>query len=90
MRVPSLAGSRSNLVREWIIFALCLGLGGHIVLAIILHNPEIWPWSQAGFRALLVGLSAYVIVQVTRSLWWLVRGRARRLDDADPSEDFSS
>lgn len=89
MREPSLAGSRSNLLREWIIFALCLGLGGHLVLAIILHDPKAWPWSQAGSRALLVGLSVYVVVQLTRSLWWLIRGRTRRLDDTDPSEHFS-
>jgi hypothetical protein len=65
------------MVREWIIFALCLGLGGHIALGIILHAPEVWPWQDAGMRGLLIGLSCYVAVQVMRSLWWLIRGRAR-------------
>ena len=88
MRESNLGG-RSNLIREWIIFALCLGLGGHIALAIILHNPDVWPWSQAGFRGLLVGVSVYIIVQVIRSLWWFIRGRTRRMDDMDASKDFS-
>lgn len=89
MRESNLAGGRSGLVREWIIFALCLGLGGHIALAVILHDPEAWPVRQAGLNGLLIGFFIYVGVQVTRSAWWLVRGRTRRLDETDPSEDYS-
>jgi hypothetical protein len=65
------------MVREWIIFAICLGLGGHVALGIILHAPELWPWQDAGMRGLLIGLTLYVAVQVARSLWWVVRGRVR-------------
>lgn len=65
------------MVREWIIFAICLGLGGHIVLGVILHAPEQWPWSDAGLHGLLVGLSVYVAVQLVRSVWWVVKSRTK-------------
>jgi len=68
---------KTKLVREWIVFAVCLGLGGHIVLGVILHAPEKWPWSDAGVHGLLVGLSVYVAVQLVRSVWWLLRGKTR-------------
>jgi hypothetical protein len=61
------------LVREWIIFALCLGVGGHIALAFILHAPEWWPWSRAGFYGLLCGLAFYVTVQLIRWIWKTIR-----------------
>jgi hypothetical protein len=63
------------LIREWIIFALCLGVGGHIALAFILHAPELWPWSRAGLYGLLSGLAVYVLVQVSRLIWRAVRKR---------------
>ena len=65
------------LAREWIIFALCMGLGGHLVLAVILHTPDRWPWSDAGVYGLLVGLSVYIVVQMLRSVWRLVKGRTK-------------
>lgn len=68
------ASRKTRLVREWIVFAICLGLGGHIVLGVILHAPEKWPWREAGVHGLLVGLSVYVAVQLIRSVWWLIRG----------------
>lgn len=61
--------------REWIIFALCLGFGGHIALGVVLHTPDLWPWSKAGFYGLLSGVSLYLVVQLSRSLWWLSRRR---------------
>lgn len=63
------------MVREWIIFAICLGLGGHIALGLILHAPDLWPWQNAGLRGLLIGLTVYVVVQLARSIWWVVKGR---------------
>ena len=68
---------KSALIREWIIFALSFGLGGHVVLGLMLHAPERWPWSEAGTRGLLVGLSVYVGVQLLRSLWWVLGGKLR-------------
>ena len=68
---------KSMLAREWIIFALCLGLGGHIALGFVLHAPERWPWDKAGASGLLMGVLAYIVVQFVRSLWRLIKGRAR-------------
>lgn len=64
-----------TLVREWIIFALCLGVGGHIALGFVLHAPEVWPWSRAGLYGLLSGLATYAVVQAARWIWCLVRPR---------------
>jgi len=65
-----MAGSRMTaLVREWIIFAVCLGVGGHIALGFVLHVPELWPWGQAGLYGLLNGLAVYAVVQVVRWIW---------------------
>lgn len=65
------------MVREWIIFAICLGLGGHIALGLILHAPDLWSWQNAGLRGLLIGLAVYIAVQLTRSIWWVVKGRGK-------------
>jgi hypothetical protein len=89
MRESSPFADGAGMLREWIIFALCLGLGGHVALGIILHRPESWPWGEAGLRGLLVGLGIYVVVQLLRSLWWVARGRARRVGDAGHSDDLS-
>ena len=70
------APSKGRLIREWIIFALCLGVGGHLALAVVLHAPERWPWSQAGLYGLLLGVAVYAVVQVTRVCWWAFRGRS--------------
>ncbi|HJR75672.1 MAG TPA: hypothetical protein VJ805_01830, partial [Nitrospiraceae bacterium] len=61
-----------------IIFAICLGFGGHIALGVMLHAPELWPWSRAGLYGLLSGLGLYGAVQLGRSIWRLHR---------DPKED---
>ena len=68
---------KSHLVREWIVFALCLGLGGHIALAVVLHAPERWPWSHAGLYGLALGVGVYAVVQLVRTLWWALRGRSK-------------
>lgn len=61
------------MVREWIIFALCLGVGGHVALGVMLHAPDLWPWSTAGLYGLLSGLAIYALVQGGRGLWRLLR-----------------
>ena len=66
------------LAREWIIFALCLGAGGHLALGFVLHAPDLWPWSRAGLYGLFSGLVIYVLVQVARFLW--SRVHAKRAD----------
>jgi len=61
------------LIREWIIFALCLGVGGHLALAFVLHAPDLWPWNRAGFYGLLSGLVFYAVVQIGRWIWRVSR-----------------
>ena len=65
----------SSVMREWIIFALCLGVGGHVALGVMLHAPELWPWSTAGFYGLLSGLVIYAVVQGGRGAWRMLRSR---------------
>lgn len=65
-----MTGSRiPTLAREWIIFAVCLGIGGHIALGFVLHAPDLWPWRRAWFYGLLSGLAVYGVVQVVRWVW---------------------
>jgi hypothetical protein len=61
------------MMREWIIFALCLGVGGHIALGLVMHAPDRWPWSTAGLYGLLGGLAVYGLVQAGRGVWKLFR-----------------
>ena len=68
------------LAREWIIFALCLGAGGHLALGFVLHAPDLWPWSRAGLYGLLSGLVTYVIVQVARFIWSQVHAKRSGLE----------
>jgi len=65
------------MIREWIIFALCLGVGGHIALGVMLHIPDLWPGSTASFYGLLSGLAVYVLVQGARGLWKLFKSSAQ-------------
>lgn len=67
------------VVREWIIFAICLGLGGHIALGVVLHAPDLWPWKYAALYGLLTGFAMYAVVQMSRSLWWFLRGRHQKV-----------
>lgn len=66
------------LVREWMIFSLCLGVGGHIALGFVLHAPDLWPWTRAGLYGLLSGLATYAVVQMTRWGWRLLQERTDR------------
>jgi hypothetical protein len=68
------------LAREWIIFALCLGTGGHLALGFVLHAPDLWPWSRAGLYGLLSGLVIYILVQVVRFLWSRVQAKESDLE----------
>lgn len=65
------------MMREWIIFALCLGVGGHIALGVMLHAPDLWPWSTAGFYGLLSGLAVYAVVQGGRGLWKMFKSSSQ-------------
>ena len=65
--------SKSKAIREWIIFSLCLGIGAHIVLGLVLHSPELWPVKSLWIFGLLISFFVYVVVQLSRSLWWWFR-----------------
>ena len=61
------------MMREWIVFALCMGIGGHIALGVVLHAPDLWPWSMAWLYGILSGLAVYGLVQGGRGIWRLLR-----------------
>ena len=65
--------SKSKVTREWIIFSLCLGIGAHVVLGIALHSPELWPLKSLWIYGFFISFSLYVVVQLSRSVWWWVR-----------------
>ena len=75
---------KSCLIREWIIFAICLGLGGHIALALLLHAPEQWPVNTLWLYGVSLTLSVYVCVQLLRSAWWFFKGE--RPEESDSQE----
>ena len=78
--------SKSRVIREWIIFSLCLGIGAHIVLGLMLHSPELWPLKSLWIYGLFISFSVYVVVQLGRSLWWWFRS-ASHADAGDPTND---
>ena len=77
IRLDTRQSGGASLAREWIIFAICLGLGGHIALGVILHTPDVWSLREAGLNGLLTGLGVYLVVQLVRSLWWALKGPSK-------------
>lgn len=71
------ASAARPLVREWIIFAISLGAGGHVALGVILHAPELWTLREAGLNGLLSGLGMYAAIQAARWGWWMLKAPAR-------------
>lgn len=65
------------MIREWIVLALCLGLGAHVALGVLLHGSLDWPTEAYGFYGIAFGVVIYLVVQVSRSVWWLLRGKSR-------------
>jgi hypothetical protein len=66
--------SKKIMIREWIILALCLGLGAHVALGFLLHGEQNWPIESYGYYGIFFGVFIYVVVQIGRSLWWLKKG----------------
>lgn len=77
------------MIREWIVFALCLGAGGHLALAFVIHSPESWPWPRAGVTGLLMGFGLYAVVQGLRLLWRLLRPAQPNRDDIPRRDPFA-
>ena len=66
-----------TIIREWIVLALCLGLGAHVALGVLLHGSLGWSTEMFGYYGMAFGVVIYMVVQVGRSLWWLVRGKSK-------------
>jgi hypothetical protein len=64
--------------REWIIFALSIGLGGHVALGLVLHDPS--ARQGIGWKAVLIGLFIYVLFQAGRSIFLVIRTRRTKRD----------
>lgn len=47
------------MMREGIVVALCLGIGGYIALGIVMYALGLWPWSTTGPYGMLSGLAIY-------------------------------
>jgi hypothetical protein len=66
---------KTVVAREWIIFALSVGLGGHIALGFMLHSSTPDRWQTIGWKAVFFGLFVYVAVQAGRSIFLAIRSR---------------
>ena len=67
--------SKKTVLREWIVCAICFGLGAHVALGVLLHGGRNWPTEWYGFYGALFGVFIYVMVQVGRSIWWVWKGK---------------
>ena len=71
---------KTALAREWIIFALSFGLGGHVALGFMLHSSTPERWQAIGWNAAFFGLFVYVAVQAGRSIYLAIRSRRAKPD----------
>lgn len=76
------------MIREWAIFALCLGVGGHIALGVMLHAPGYWPWRTAGLYGFLSGLVLYTVVQAGRALWKVFKHSQKSTSNDEPGTSW--
>ena len=71
---------KTVVAREWIIFALSFGLGGHVALGFMLHGSTPDRWQTIGWKAVFFGLFVYVAVQAGRSIYLAIRSRQAKRD----------
>ena len=71
---------KTVVAREWVIFALSFGLGGHIALGFMLHNSTPERWQTIGWKAMFFGLFVYIAVQAGRSIFLAIRSRHTKHD----------
>ncbi len=69
--------TKKTMIREWIVLALCLGLGAHVALGVLLHGSMDWPTESYGLYGIFFGIFIYVVVQVSRSLWRALKGQSK-------------
>ena len=69
--------SRKSIVREWMVLAICFGLGAHLALGFLLHGSLDWPVEYYGYYGFFWGLFIYVVVQISRSIWRVVKGASK-------------
>jgi hypothetical protein len=74
---PTMGFTKKTMIREWIVLALCLGLGAHVALGVLLHGSLDWPTESYGLYGIFIGIFIYVVVQVCRSLWWAWKGQSK-------------
>jgi hypothetical protein len=68
---------KKTIIREWIVLAICLGLGAHVALGVLLHGSLDWPTESYGLYGIFFGIFIYVVVQVSRSVWWVWKGQSK-------------
>ncbi len=71
------SSKKKTVFREWIVFAVSMGAGAHIALGMILHSPDTWDWNHTAIYTTLIGLSVYVVIQISRFSWWFFKKRKR-------------
>ncbi len=74
---PYMGFTKKTMIREWIVLAICLGLGAHVALGFLLHGNLDWPTEAYGLYGIFFGIMIYVVVQVGRSIWWVWKGRSK-------------
>ena len=66
------------MFREWIIFTICVGIGGHVALGLVLHAPENWTMTEVAWYGLSISLSIYIGVQISRSAWQFLMAKGSK------------
>jgi len=67
--------TKKTIVREWIVLAISLGFGAHVALGVLLHGSLDWRTEDFGFYGIFFGVFIYVVIQITRSVWHVWKGR---------------
>ena len=65
--------TKKTIVREWIVLAISLGFGAHVALGVLLHGSLDWRTEDFGFYGIFFGVFIYVVVQIGRSIWWVMK-----------------
>ncbi len=75
--IPDMGFTKKTMIREWIVLALCLGLGAHVALGVLLHGSLDWATESYGFYGIIFGVLIYAVVLASRSAWWLWKEKSK-------------